>query len=131
MKVLGLLVLMSMITGCDYLNHLKFKYYYSYRGEVACDIVEDSDQTSPMIGRRIQITKLDSAYPEVSLMDEPKVSFNKLFENESGLNLQKLDNQTGKSQIILLAKSKGKIMYTQMEIVADEMVSRTYRANCQ
>lgn len=132
MKLILLTGLM-MLTSCDYFNQLKFKYYYSYKGEVLCSVTQETGKVDESkMGRTLSITKLDSGYPQVNVFEEEKaVSYNKLFENEEVVNLQKLDQETGSSQIILLHKSTGSAFYSQIGIENNEVFYRNYTTNCQ
>lgn len=129
----GILVLcLLFLTSCDYLNQLKFKYYYSYKGEVLCIINEEVGLVSASkMGQSIHIKSLNSDRPEITYPDGKVSLFNKLWENEKITNLQKLDPDTGRSEIIFLNKESGSIFYSDIGYNENEINYSNSRANCK
>lgn len=127
-----LMVSLLFLASCDYLNQLKFKYYYSYKGEVLCIINEEVGLvTASKMGQSLHIQSLNSDRPQITYPDGKTVLFNKLWENETIVNLQKLDQDTGRSEIIFLNKESGNVFYSDIGYNDNEINYSNSRANCK
>lgn len=121
-----------ILTSCDYLNKLKFNYYYSYKGEVLCIINEEVGMVSTSkIGQSLHLQSLNTDRPQITYPDGKNSLFNKLWENEKIVNLQKLDPDTGRSEIIFLNKESGNIFYSDIGYNDNEITYSNSRANCK
>lgn len=129
MRLFFLLFLAWTLSGCDLIDQLKYQYYYNYRGKLVCRINQSSDNFLPL-DETIEIENINGSYPMVSLR-EKQFKFNKMVDEGPVVNLQRLEPDTGISHIIILQKQRGELMYTVVGIDNENLVTRTYRAQCK
>lgn len=91
---------LMLLTGCDQLKTLKYKYYFTQKGEMLCSQGESNKK---------YLSKLNEAYPLV--LDENKqiLKLNKIYEDEKVLNMQHLSVE-GYSFIYLLDKNSADLL---------------------
>lgn len=128
-KILLISLVLAGLTGCDVISRLKYNYYLGYRGKMVCKVTAAADEKLP-IDSTIELEKIGTNSPEVTLNGKT-TTFRQLALAGKALNLQHLDQETGISQIIIIQVERGELLYNVVGIDNENLVSRTYRAQCQ
>lgn len=130
MKQIIALFVLVLLTGCDAVNNLKYAYYLGHRDKLGCKVTASADETLP-IDSTIEISNVTTSAPEVILKDKPPAKFRSIFLEGKVVNIQKVEPVTGISHIIVVQLERGELIYNVVGIDNENLVSRTYRAQCK
>lgn len=129
-KMLSTLFVIIGLTGCDAVNNLKYAYYLGHRDKLVCKVTTAADDTLP-IDSTIEVNNVTSNSPEVIFKDKSPIKFRSIFQEGKVVNIQSIEPKTGISHIIIVQLERGELLYNVVGIDNENLVSRTYRAQCK
>ena len=116
-----LLIILLFTTGCDVLKTLKYKYYYSQKGEMLCGTEE---------GKKLYLSKLNEGYPVLIDFEKKVFKLNKVHEDEKILNLQKLTDE-GFSSLYILDKVKANLLVVSTGKENEQIMVNSFMLDCR
>jgi hypothetical protein len=129
MNKILLILAVVVLSGCDVVDRIKYEYYYNYKGEILCR-VNTSANNFLTLDENLKVENLKSNYPQVIIKDKVH-KFNKMVDNEKIVNLQRLEQDSGISHVIIIHKARGELLYSIIGNDNENLVSNSYRANCK
>jgi hypothetical protein len=119
------IIMLFGLTSCDYLNSLKFKYYYQNKGEMLCSgNMEDGKEF------QMHFTKINTDFPFLELNNKI-TKYSKIIENDAILNIQNINYETGASSVILLDKKKGQMISVWVGVENENLITHKLLSNCK
>lgn len=122
------ILLIFLLSSCNFFNEMKYKYYLHENGEVLCNIMENSPHS--LEGKQIRIKNLNTDHPDIILNDRT-VGLSKMIEKPEFINAQNLDKINGTTSILVFDKINGVIQYLEIGINNGEISNINYFANCK